>query len=125
MHDDVVLHAWFIFNLHTKSHLYLHNTQSIINRTPCEKRRGPQLTWKTSVLIKVVNPHHSPLWLTLHYITKMTSAISVFFVPDNMSSRQISQFLAQLSKNPGVQGVNFQKPLQYNLHSDQLYSTLN
>ncbi len=28
-------------------------------------------------------------------------------------------------KNPGMAGDNFQQPLQYTLHSDQQYSTLN
>jgi hypothetical protein len=62
--DDDALHAWFIFNLHTKFHLYLHDTQSIVNQKPlCEKEgkeRKPRLTWKSDVLLMVANPH--PLW---------------------------------------------------------------
>jgi hypothetical protein len=38
---------------------------------------------------------------------------------NHKSSRQVSQFLAQLSKNPGVHEINLQKPLQGTLHSDQ------
>jgi hypothetical protein len=38
MNDDGVDHAWFIFNLHTKSRLKLHNTQLIINQTVPDRR---------------------------------------------------------------------------------------
>jgi hypothetical protein len=45
MHDDDALHAWFIFNLHTKSHLYLHNMQSIVNQeNPFVKRKKQKET---------------------------------------------------------------------------------
>jgi hypothetical protein len=62
MHDDEALHSWFIFNLHTKSPLYLHDTQLIVNqKTPLQNRREqPQFTWKSDVLLMVVNPY--PPW---------------------------------------------------------------
>ncbi len=49
-HGDEALHGWFIFNLHTKSRLYLHNKQSIITRTPCEKKLRSPTYWEGQCL---------------------------------------------------------------------------
>ncbi len=90
MHDDSVLHTWFIFIyicimyyvlcimyiLHTKilfvftQHIrrYLILTQCTSNSIePLEKQQQPLLTWKASFLLVVMNSHPpwSLVWLQL------------------------------------------------------------
>jgi hypothetical protein len=69
MHDDSLLHAWFIINLHTRVsciftqytvNQYLHNIQAVVIRTRCKNNKDPRLTWRASFLLMVANSH--PLW---------------------------------------------------------------
>jgi hypothetical protein len=110
-HDDNALHAWFIFNLHTRIlfifaqctvNQYLHNIQTAVNQTPCKKIRNPTylegqfLAYggefpSTLVPCLVATapafdscPFHPFPTPSAHItlLTTMTSKISVFFVRD-------------------------------------------
>jgi hypothetical protein len=59
MHDDNVLHAWFIFALHTKisfvftqnASWYLHNVQAIFQQNPPASIKNPSFTYLVGLLL--------------------------------------------------------------------------
>ncbi len=108
MHDDGVLHAWFIFNLHTKvsfvftqhTDLNIHTIYKQFYQTPCKTIRNPYLLggpascswWWIPIHPGLQSGNKWPtLWLSplshpiahITLFTKTTSIIAVFFVQDN------------------------------------------
>jgi hypothetical protein len=61
MHDDGVLHTWFIFNLHTEilfviaHHTAIYNSHNILVTLskPLQNRKEPLLTWRASFVLWV------------------------------------------------------------------------